>query len=268
MRAALPWLPVLLLLTPAWAQRAGDAPGPPEAIDPEVAASFDIRLDAVARTESMLVDKITDRTAQVRLRVRALYELARAGQAGLWLDPTERRARLDWQVATRRVLDRDLKELEQFRAELASTRAARARLEADRRAATGVHRPAPRSLRRPLAGEPVRGFGPFTDDDSGARLSRRGIELHSRAGDEVGAVAGGTVAWAGPLRGLDHAVIVDHGGFLSVVARLSSAEVAAGQRVTAGQVLGRAAAGRVYLEIRLPVGPEGLPSDPAPLLAH
>jgi septal ring factor EnvC (AmiA/AmiB activator) len=259
MRQMLAWLPALLaLITPvAWAERP---------VDPDVAAALDARSEAVARTEVLLVDKITDRRAQIRGRVRALYRLARSGEAGLWLDPEERRARVEWEAATRRVLARDLQELKQFEAELASARTARTRLDADRRAAAAIRRPEPRSLTRPVAGEVVRSFGVWKDDDSGARLSRRGIELRSREGRDVLAVADGTVAYAGPVRGLDRAVIVDHGNHRSVVARLASTGVAVGQKVTAGQALGTAAGRRIYLEIRLAVGVDGLPIDPQPLL--
>jgi septal ring factor EnvC (AmiA/AmiB activator) len=84
----------------------------------------------------------------------------------------------------------------------------------------------------------------------------------------VQAVEAGTVRFAGTLRGLDQAVLIDHGSYTSVTGRLGRIRVTVGQSVDPGQALGEAAGDRVYLEIRLEVGPGGEPIDPAPLLAR
>ena len=63
-------------------------------------------------------------------------------------------------------------------------------------------------------------------------------------------------------------MIIDHGDYLTVIAKLGDARGpdrrAASRR---GDRLGRAARHRVYLEVRVKLGPGGLPIDPEPLLA-
>jgi septal ring factor EnvC (AmiA/AmiB activator) len=75
------------------------------------------------------------------------------------------------------------------------------------------------------------------------------------------------VRYAGPIRGLDHGVILDHGDYLTVVAKLGDLVLPIGTHVGRGDRLGRAAHHRVYLEVRVKVGPGGLPIDPEPLFA-
>lgn len=233
---------------------------------PELMLAVAAQEDAVDRTEKMLEEKISERKAQLATRVRALYKLARGGEVALWLDAGERRDRVAWESAARRVLSRDIDELRQFQAELDAAHAARVALQQARQQAARVRRPERRSLRRPVPGSIVERFGIATDAASGAKLSRRGIALRTRVGREVLAVAGGVVAWVGPVRGLHHAVIVDHDGFTSVLAGLDAPTVTAGRRIDAGQPIGAAAGLRIHLEVRLPVGPGGLPIDPEPLL--
>jgi murein DD-endopeptidase MepM/ murein hydrolase activator NlpD len=62
-------------------------------------------------------------------------------------------------------------------------------------------------------------------------------------------------------------VIVDHGSYLTVIAKLGELAVPAGAPVSRGDRLGRAARHRVYFEVRVELGPGGLPIDPEPLLA-
>jgi septal ring factor EnvC (AmiA/AmiB activator) len=119
----------------------------------------------------------------------------------------------------------------------------------------------------PARGTVVRGFGPFTHDATHAVLSRRGIDLEVDSRADVVAPADGIVSYAGPIRGLDHGVVIDHGGYFTVLAKLGDSLPPGGTHVTRGQQLGRAAHHRVYLEVRVKLGPGGLPVDPQPLLA-
>jgi septal ring factor EnvC (AmiA/AmiB activator) len=112
----------------------------------------------------------------------------------------------------------------------------------------------------------VRRFGPTRHERSGATLSRRGLELEVEARAAAVAPADGVVRYAGPIRGLDAGVIVDHGSFVTVIGKLGELAVPAGAPVRRGDRLGRAARRRVYLEVRVEVGPGGLPIDPEPLL--
>lgn len=129
----------------------------------------------------------------------------------------------------------------------------------------------PRSLKRPVPGAVVGGFGDYVDPVLRLPSHRNGIELRARARDEVRSIAAGSVAMVGELPGYEQVVIIDHGGgYLSLTGRLSLVDVDVGAEVEAGQVLGRTAPkviddglGRtVYLEIR-----HGeRPIDPTPAL--
>jgi septal ring factor EnvC (AmiA/AmiB activator) len=242
-----------------WAMARGDD-------DPPVEQTIDRRLEIVGKTDGLLADKIEQREADTRSRVRALYKLTRSGRTPLWLDPERRRNFVRWRGAAARILHRDLRELELLYQERAVARRARARLERDRAAAAAAEPPAAGSLAPPVRGRVVAGFGRYRHDGSRATLVRRGVELASERGADVVAVAAGQVAFAGPLRGLGTAVVVDHGGYLSVIGRIGAAVVAAGDTVARGQPLGTARGGRIYLEIRLDLGAGGEPIDPAPLL--
>nr|MBA3542216.1 M23 family metallopeptidase [Deltaproteobacteria bacterium] len=102
---------------------------------------------------------------------------------------------------------------------------------------------------------------------SKAVLSRRGIDLEVATRAPALAPARGLVTYAGPIRGLEQGVILDHGDYLTVIAKLGDVGVPLGATVEAGDRLGRAARHRVYFEIRIEVGPGGMPIDPEPLLA-
>ena len=73
-------------------------------------------------------------------------------------------------------------------------------------------------------------------------MHRKGIELGTRPGTEVVAVAPGEVAFCGELPGFDEVVVLDHGGgYLSLTGRLFTSGVAVGDEIATGQVLGRVA---------------------------
>jgi septal ring factor EnvC (AmiA/AmiB activator) len=114
----------------------------------------------------------------------------------------------------------------------------------------------------------VRHFGTLEHERSKAMLSRRGLDLEVEDHSPVVAPAAGTVRYAGPIRGLDHGVILDHGGYVTVIAKLAELALPVGAPIAAGDRIGRAARHRVYLEVRVKLGPGGLPIDPEPLLAH
>jgi septal ring factor EnvC (AmiA/AmiB activator) len=113
----------------------------------------------------------------------------------------------------------------------------------------------------------ARRFGTYVHERSRATLSRRGLDFETDRDAPVWAPADGFVRYAGPIRGLDHGVILDHGDYMTVVAKLADVTIPVGTRVTRGDRLGRAAHFRVYLEVRAKVAPGGLPIDPEPLLA-
>ncbi len=182
--------------------------------------------------------------------------VAGAGQAAV-----RGRAAVAWLLA------RDREEVVQLLDEQALLVASQQRLEAAAASLPALPLP-PRALPWPAEGSTIaRGFGPFAHERSGTTLSRRGLDLEVAERAAARALAAGTIVFAGPVRGLDLGVLVDHGGYWTFLGKLETLEVAAGQRVAAEQPLGRAARRRLYLELRLKLLPGGVPVDPAPFLA-
>ena len=126
-------------------------------------------------------------------------------------------------------------------------------------------------LRRPLAGplDVTSTFGPRLDPFLGRPAMHTGIDLHEATGDAVTATADGTVTIAGPDGGYGNMVEIDHGGGLATrYAHLSAVDVAVGQRVAAGALVGRvgstgrATGPHLHYETRI----DGTPVDPARFL--
>jgi len=116
--------------------------------------------------------------------------------------------------------------------------------------------PAP-AFMLPVVGRTVAGFGEA--GDSGLRAS--GLSLAPAPGAQVVAPAAGRVAFAGPYRGYDRIVIVEHnGGFTSLVTGLARVDVAVGDQLVAGAPLGVAGAGRQPITFELRRG--GTPVNP------
>jgi len=114
------------------------------------------------------------------------------------------------------------------------------------------------ALQLPVAGPIAAGFGQI---EGGVRS--KGIMLAPAAGAQVVAPAAGRVAFAGPFRGFDRIVILEHaGGYTSLVTGLARVDVAVGDELVGGAPLGVAGMGRpaVGLELRSdgePVNPAG-----------
>ena len=126
-------------------------------------------------------------------------------------------------------------------------------------------------LHRPLEGplEVTSPFGPRIDPFLGRAALHTGIDLREETGDAVKATAAGTVTVAGPDGGYGNLVEIDHGaGLATRYGHLSAVEVVVGQRVAAGDVVGRVGAtGRatgphLHYETRV----DGEPVDPARFL--
>ena len=126
-------------------------------------------------------------------------------------------------------------------------------------------------LRRPLAGplEVTSTFGPRLDPFLGRAAMHTGIDLREDIGDAVTATAAGTVTIAGSDGGYGNMVEIDHGGGLVTrYAHLSIIEVAVGQRVAPGRIVGRvgstgrATGPHLHYETRI----DGVPVDPARFL--
>lgn len=117
------------------------------------------------------------------------------------------------------------------------------------------------SLPWPVEGEVLSKFGKEYRADLNTWIFRDGIKIAAYEAEPVKCVAAGDVIYAGPFRSYGNVVIVDHGkGFFSIYGFLSKIEVAVGDKLADGGVLGLAGidtqqssgTGRyaVYFEIR------------------
>lgn len=122
----------------------------------------------------------------------------------------------------------------------------------------GINAPAPYQL--PVAGRLIAGFG------SGAtgRLQSRGISIAARAGAQVVSPGAGQVAFAGPYPGYGSIVIIEHGGWSSLVTGLAALDVKVGEMVIAGSPLGLVGPGRPILSLEL--RKDGNPLNPLDFL--
>lgn len=109
----------------------------------------------------------------------------------------------------------------------------------------------------PVTGRLLTGFG----EDAPGQARSNGLVLAPRAFAQAVSPAAGRVAFAGPYRGYQSIVIVEHdGGWTSLVTGLVRLDVAVGERVVAGSPIGATGPGapRVMVELRqggVPVNP-------------
>jgi len=261
----------LVLLLLAAVAHADDEPHPVDVqIDAHLpapqllAAQLAGQQQSIATARSLVAKKLSDADeARVR-RIRAAYHVLHA-QLSPDATTDERMANARRRAAARLLLARDASERGILAEELGHLDADATRAKGD--AAALATATLPTAIVRPVRGKIARSFGTLQHERSKATLSRHGIDIEVEDHDAVASPADGTVTYAGPIRGLDRGVIIDHGTFISVLAKLGDALPVAGAELHAGDRIGRAARHRVYLEIRVKVGPGGMPIDPEPLLA-
>lgn len=118
-----------------------------------------------------------------------------------------------------------------------------------------------RALPWPASGRIVRAFR----TSAPGALPFNGVEIAVADGAAVSAVHEGDVAFSGPFTGFGHLIIVQHAAeTFTLYGHLSAAHVGKGDRVTAGQVIGRAGQppaardSRLYFELRV----DGEPVNP------
>ncbi|MWV26294.1 murein hydrolase activator EnvC family protein [Aurantiacibacter rhizosphaerae] len=107
---------------------------------------------------------------------------------------------------------------------------------------------APSPYMLPVFGRTLTGFG--APQDSGVS---RGLTLAPIAGAQVVAPAAGRIAFAGPYRGYDNIVIIEHGnGWTSLVTGLARSDVEIGETVVGGAPIGSATPAQpsITLELR------------------
>lgn len=242
------------------------------AADADVVELLTAQRESAARAHDQVTAKRDDAERIRAARARAAYKLLRGAGSPLAVTPERRMAIARSRATARLLLGRDRAEAAALADEATLLAGALARLDRDLAAAATIAVPAPGSLLRPVDGPIVRRFGTLVHEPTGATLARRGLDFDvPDSGRErspgVVAPADATVRYAGPIRGLDHGVILDAGGLIIVVAKLAPTSLTAGATIARGAALGTPARRRVYLETRLPLGPGGTPVDPEPLLA-
>jgi septal ring factor EnvC (AmiA/AmiB activator) len=111
-------------------------------------------------------------------------------------------------------------------------------------------------LTRPVEGKTVRQFGRFKHPEFGTVTFNTGIDVETRTGSPVKAVARGRVEYASVLPGYGNCIIVNHGGgYYSLYAHASRIFVGQGDQVERGDVIaeaggGMGTAGQFHFEIR------------------
>jgi septal ring factor EnvC (AmiA/AmiB activator) len=160
---------------------------------------------------------------------------------------------------------RAVRELEQADAEL--TRVVRELKEVPATSGFGALRG---QLPRPVRGTVEVGFGKVVNPRFNTVTVQKGLDIRAPAGSPVQAVAEGTVAYAGTLRGYGNLLILDHGdGYHTLMAHLASMAPTVGAHVAAGEVVGEVGdtgslkGAYLYFEVRK----AGQAVDPAPWLA-
>ena len=233
-------------------------------LDPraQLAAQLAEEQKTIDKTIATVGDKLAD-ADRVRLeRLRAAYRLLRAPVRST-ATAAERMAAARRRAAARLLVDRDAAERGLLAEEATHLMSAAARTSADAQKLPTITLPT--ELAKPVVGTVARKFGTLEHERSKAILSRRGIDLEVESRANVTAPADGVVRYAGPIRGLDDGLILDHGDFYTVIAKLADLGVPVGAQVHRGDRIGHAARYRVYLEVRVKLGPGGLPIDPEPL---
>lgn len=224
-------------------------------------------LATLAKTIETVDGKVSDAESVRLRRIRAAYRILRTPRAsGEEASDADRMANARRRAAARLLLERDRAERQLLADEVAQLRASETTLRAASETVPTVNLPA--SILPPAKGTIARRFGTIVHDRSKATLARRGLDFEVATAAQAVAPADGVVRYAGPMRGLDHGVILDHGDYFTVVAKLSQLAIPVGTKVVRGDGIGRAARARVYLEVRAKVGPGGLPIDPEPLLKN
>ena len=117
----------------------------------------------------------------------------------------------------------------------------------------------------PVSGKIIVPYGKYRNPEYNAVVENTGIQIQAPMGTPFRAVAAGTVRFADWFKGYGKLVILDHGkGYYSIYAQASQLNVAEGQVVAAGQVLGNVGdtgslvGSSLYFEIRK----DAVPQDP------
>jgi septal ring factor EnvC (AmiA/AmiB activator) len=112
-------------------------------------------------------------------------------------------------------------------------------------------------LPRPVSGNVTREFGRFRHPEYGTVTFNTGIDIGTRTGEPVRAVARGRVEYAGDMPGYGNCIILNHGGgYYTLYAHASTIFVSQSSQVERGSVLAEAgdaatgSGGTIHFEIR------------------
>ncbi len=247
---------LVALVATARAERKRRAPVDPR---PALATQLAGEADSIDRALTTVKSKLAEADQVRARRMHAAYRLIRDARPSRGDMTTIRR-----RAAAQLLLSRDRAERTLLADEAAHLAAAQARVAEETAKLSSVALPT--AVTRPARGSIIRKFGTLVHDKSKATLSRRGIDLDVEARTDVIAPGDGIVRYAGIIRGLDEGIVIDHGDYFTVVAKLADLVVPVGAKVQRGDRIGRAARQRVYLEVRVKLSPGGMPIDPEPLL--
>ncbi|MBA3453766.1 MAG: M23 family metallopeptidase [Deltaproteobacteria bacterium] len=230
----------------------------------DVATQLADELAVITKTLETVTAKLADADAVRIKRLRAAYRVLRSPLRST-ASVDDRMAAARRRAGARLLVDRDANERGLLADEASQLRAARERTVVATSKLPTITLPT--EIAAPARGTISRRFGTLEHERSKAMLTRRGIDIEVAAKAPVSAPADGTVRYAGPIRGLDEGVIIEHGDYVTVIAKLGDVAIPVGTRVARGDRIGHAARHRVYLEVRVRVGAGGIPIDPEPLLA-
>lgn len=232
---------------------------PPESRDAERRA-LDLEMDLLHKKIAALGNGVALRQEHVKKRLRALYKISQGGYLRLLVSAETPAELFERRNGVQRVIRRDLEELESNRRELGEVEAERAELRDRERRSAALDAAAwdtvpgrltrKEALYRPVPGKISAPFGKYRDPVTGLAATRDGVELTTRPGDAVRAIAPGTVRAVAEVPGLGLAIIVDHGdGWTSLLGRLADPQVTPGAVVKAGQRLAAAQGPSVQLQL-------------------
>ena len=118
----------------------------------------------------------------------------------------------------------------------------------------------------PVSGKIIQPFGRHKNPEFKEVVDNSGIQIQAPQGTPFRAVGSGIVRYADWFKGYGKLVILDHGaGYYSLYAQAAELDVSEGERVEAGEVLGKVGdtgslvGTSLYFEIRK----NGIPQDPA-----
>jgi septal ring factor EnvC (AmiA/AmiB activator) len=107
------------------------------------------------------------------------------------------------------------------------------------------------ALPGPLEGKITQGFGWSSDPVTKLKSYSPGVEIVGNKNNSIAAIADGTVAYVGNLRGYGNFIIIEHeDGYYSTYAGLVNVTVELNQSVVRGEKLGQTPDGKIKFELR------------------